>query len=119
MDKVDGASAFTPKIFEGINITAMGSVVTVGDHNQVKVKFQQPAEALNELREHIRASKDINDTTKLNAIADIETIQTQLAKPEPNKGVITAVWQTIEKTVTMASAVVYVAKAALLIQQFF
>ena len=53
IDKIEGPGRFTPKRFEGINIEAVGSVVTIGDGNQINVKFKEAAQALSELRNEV------------------------------------------------------------------
>jgi hypothetical protein len=115
IDKIEGPSQFTPKRFEGINIQATGSVVTIGDGNQINVKFKEAAQALAELRNGITHSEDVSDEIKLDIVTDIDSIQDQLAKPNPNKSVIKTLWTGIEKTVTIGSLVDLISKASPLI----
>lgn len=97
IDKIEGPSRFTPKRFEGINVEAVGSVVTIGDGNQINVKFREAAQALSELRNVIARSNELEDETKLEIVTDIDSIQDQLAKPRPNATVIKTLWNGIEK----------------------
>jgi hypothetical protein len=115
IDKIEGPSQFTPKRFEGINISATGSVVTIGDGNQINVKFKDAAQALSELRNAIAQSQELEDAQKLDLVTDIDSIQDQLAKPNPNKSVVKMLWGGIEKTVTAGTLVELIAKAAPLI----
>lgn len=112
IDKIEGPSKFTPRRFEGINIQATGSVVTIGDGNQINVKFKEAAQALSELRNAVTQSKDLDDSVKLDVVTDIDSIQDQLVKPKPNKAVIKTLWEGIEKTVTIGKLVELVLKAA-------
>ncbi len=115
IDKIEGPSQFTPKRFEGINISATGSVVTIGDGNQINVKFKETAQALSELRNGISQSSELSDNEKLDLVTDIDSIQDQLAKPNPNKSVIKTLWSGIEKAVTVGSLVELIGKASPLI----
>src|SRR5690606_19119628 len=83
IDKIEGPSQFTPRRFEGINIQATGSVVTIGDGNQINVKFKEAAQSLSDLRNAISQAKDLDDSVKLDIVTDIDSIQDQLAKPNP------------------------------------
>jgi hypothetical protein len=47
-----------------------------------------------DLREAITKSK-APEGEKLSAVADIETVQSQLAKSQPSKGIISAAWAAI------------------------
>lgn len=112
IDKIEGPSQFTPRRFEGINIQATGSVVTIGDGNQINVKFKEAAQSLSDLRNAISQAKDLDDLAKLDIVTDIDSIQDQLAKPNPNKTVVKTLWEGIEKTVTVGSLVDLIAKTA-------
>src|SRR5882762_7079375 len=84
IDKIEGPGEFTIPKFHGIKIEATGqNIITLGDGNQINAKFGDLGQSLAELREAITKS-DAPDTQKMNLVADIETIQSQLAKPEPN-----------------------------------
>lgn len=115
IDNIEGPSQFTPKRFEGINIQATGSVVTIGDGNQINVKFKEAAQALSNVRNAVAQSKELTDEVKLDVVTDIDSIQDQLAKPNPNKSVIKTLWAGIEKTVTVGGLIDLVAKASPLI----
>jgi hypothetical protein len=85
IDKIDGPGEFTMDKFHGVKIEATGqNIITVGDGNQVDAKFGNIGEALAELRKAITAA-EIEEAEKLTYVADIETIQSQLAKPAPNR----------------------------------
>jgi hypothetical protein len=48
-------------------------------------------------------------------VADIDTIQSQLAKPEPNRGIIQAAWETVKGAAAINGCTALVAKVAGLI----
>jgi LysM repeat protein len=98
IDKIDGPSPFTNDKFSGIKIEATGqNIITLGDGNQINAKFKESAEALRELKESVKHSRELNEESKFEIVSDIETIQGQLAKSSPNKSVVSTMWDSIEK----------------------
>ena len=96
IDKIEGPSEYTMKKFHDIKIEATGqNIITLGDGNQVNVKYQEAAGALAEFREAVTSS-GIPEEAKLDLVADIETIQSQLAKAQPSKTVIRTAWENIK-----------------------
>lgn len=103
IDKIEGPGEFTMDKFHGIKIEATGqNIITVGDGNQVNAKFADAAQELAELKEELRESSSLNEAEKVSAIGDIDSIQSQLAKPEPNKSVIATLWGGVEKAARLA-----------------
>jgi hypothetical protein len=101
IDKIEGTGEFTMPKFHGINIQATGrNIITVGDGNQIGAEFQNLGTALSELREAILASPAV-EADKLNYVADIETIQSQLAKPTPSQRILGAAWQALKAVATL------------------
>jgi hypothetical protein len=118
IDKIDGPGEFTMPKFHGVKIEATGqNIVTVGDGNQVDAKFGNIGEALAELRKAISAA-EIEETEKLTYVADIETIQSQLAKPAPHRSIITVAWETVKGAAAINGCSALVTKVAVLIGQF-
>ena len=118
IDKIDGPGEFTMDRFHGIKIEATGqNIITVGDGNQVDAKFGDIGEALAELRKAITTA-DVGEAEKLTYVADIETIQSQLAKPTPNRNIIGAAWETVKGAAAVNGCTTLVAKVATLIGQF-
>lgn len=106
IDKIEGRGEFTMDKFHGIRIEATGqNIITVGDGNQVNARFADAAQALADLKGELRASDRINEQTKVDAIGDIDSIQSQLAKAEPNKSVISSLWKGIEGAARLAGLV--------------
>lgn len=48
-------------------------------------------------------------------VADIDTIQSQLAKPEPNRNIIRAAWETVKGAAAINGCTALVANVAALI----
>jgi hypothetical protein len=96
IDKIEGEGEFTMPKFHGVNINATGqNIITLGDGNQINAEFGELGKALVELREGITNS-DAPEVDKMSFVADIDTIQSQLAKPAPNKGIISAAWESVK-----------------------
>lgn len=101
IDKIEGEGEFTMPRFHGIKIEATGqNIITLGDGNQINAKFGDLGKALADLREAVTNST-VQEGEKLSVVADIETIQAQLAKPQPSKGIISAAWQAIKTAVVV------------------
>lgn len=96
IDKIEGPGEFTMPKFHGIKIEATGqNIITLGDGNQINAQFGDLGKALAELRDGITKSK-VPEADKMSVVADIETIQSQLAKPQPNRGIVSAAWGAIK-----------------------
>ena len=88
IDKIDGLNEFTMNKFQGVKIEATGqNIITVGDGNQVNARFEKIGNTLADLRKALTEA-NISESEKLGHIADIDTIQNQLAKPKPNKSIL-------------------------------
>lgn len=115
IDKIEGPGEFTMSRFHGIKIEATGqNIITVGHGNQVNAKFGDLAEALADLRDVVTQS-DTREVEKMSLVADIETIQTQVAKPEPNRGIIKAAWESVKAAAAINGCATLVMKVAGLI----
>lgn len=115
IDKIEGPGEFTMPKFHGIKIEATGqNIITLGDGNQINAKFGDLGQSLAELREAITKS-DASDAQKMNLVSDIDTIQSQLGKPEPNRGIVKAAWETIKGAATINGCVSLVQKISGLI----
>lgn len=102
IDKIEGPGVFTMPKFHGIKIDATGqNIITVGDGNQVDSRYGGIANELAELKRLLKKSPLLTESNKLGIVADIDTIQSQLAKTNPEKSVIKTIWSTIERTATL------------------
>jgi hypothetical protein len=118
IDKIEGPSEFTRDSFHGVRIEATGqSIITVGDGNQVNATFRDAGEALSALADAVRSTASLQGEEKLGYIADIQSIQAQLAKPAPNRQVIQAVWSGMKGLATVNGVVNAFAFAARVIGQ--
>ena len=112
IDKIEGPGEFTMPKFHGIKIEATGqNIITLGDGNQINAKFGELGEALAELRDAITAS-DAPEVKKMSLVADIETIQSQLAKPEPNQSIISAAWNSVKAAASIDGCTALAQKVA-------
>lgn len=113
---VEGGSEFTRDIFSGLKIDAGDfNVITVGGGNTVNVQYADLSSALTELRDAVKASTALDQETKINGLADIQTIQTQLAKPKPSFEIIRSVWAGLSGLATVDGLIGLAEKAGALI----
>jgi hypothetical protein len=96
IDKIEGPGEFTMPRFHGIKIEATGqNIITLGDGNQINAEFSDLGKALTDLRGAIIKSA-AEEGRKMELVADVETIQSQLAKSRPNSGIVAAAWGAIK-----------------------
>jgi hypothetical protein len=116
IDKIEGQGEFTMPKFHGIKIEATGqNIITVGDGNRVNARFGDLGNALADLRNAITHS-GADELHKLDLVADIETIQSQLAKPQPNPSILKAAWETVKTAATIDGCLSFVHRATELIK---
>jgi hypothetical protein len=118
IDKIEGGSQFEPKErYAGINITATGrNIITLGDGNVVNAEFSDLHSALDELKDSITATNDLDEIEKLNLAVDVESIKDQLAKPDPNKTFVGHLWAGLQKVAILSGVAGAYDKVAFLIQ---
>ncbi|MEX2029358.1 MAG: hypothetical protein WD906_00075 [Anaerolineales bacterium] len=118
-DKIEGPGEFTMDKFRGIRIEAAGqNVITVGDGNQVNARYQEAAAALVDLKHGIVDRDTVSESEKMDAVADIDSIQSQLARDNPRSEVIKGAWEGLKKFDTVVGLAEKVAKVAILIAPF-
>jgi hypothetical protein len=116
VDLIERASLFQQQpTGQQINVTNVGGVTVVGDHNVVSTRYADLSQSLSDLRQQILDTNAITETEKLNAVADIDTIRSQLQKPEPDASLIKRAWQGVEAAATTAGAIDAVTKIATLV----
>lgn len=117
IDKIEGPGEFTRSTFQGIKIEATGqNIITLGDGNQVNAQFSDLGKALVELRDTIIGS-EAPEAEKIGYAADIQTIQTQLAKSAPNVGIIQAAWTAVKGAAAIGGCATLVGKVSDLISK--
>jgi hypothetical protein len=118
-DKIEGPGEFTMDRFKGIKIEATGqNIITVGDGNQVNAKFGDVAGALGDLRQAVVESASLTEVEKLDAVSDIDSIESQLVKSEPNRNVVSGAWSGIKKFDTIVGIAEKIGKVAALLTPF-
>jgi hypothetical protein len=81
-----------------MKIDATGqNIITLGDGNQVNARFQALGESLAELREAIKSADDLDESEKIELVVDVDTLQTQLARPAPDRNVVSRLWEGINR----------------------
>src|SRR6267154_452783 len=116
IDKIGGPSVFTRDRFEGIRIEATGqNIITLGDGNQVNARFQALGESLSELRKGIKAAENLGEAQKVELVVDVDTLQTQLARPTPNRELVSRLWEGINRAASLAGLAEAAAKVGGLI----
>jgi len=119
IDKIEGPGEFTRSPFHGIRIEATGqNIITVGDGNQVNAIFKDVGQALSDLAEAVRQSSVLTDEQKLTYVADIQSIQSQLAKPQPNRKAIRAIWDGLQDLATVEDVAALFQRVAGLVAPF-
>lgn len=102
LDKLEGASTYGRAPTAGINITTISGVTVVGDGNVVNTTFAGAAAALTELRSQLLSAESIAEEDRLNAVADIDSLQGQLQKPSPAKEIVKSLWASVTAIATAA-----------------
>lgn len=116
IDRLESASTYrrTP-LGHQVNITNIKGVTVVGNDNVVNASFTDLATILQEMRTAVLECESLEDQQKLEVVADIDSLQSQLQKPSPSREIVKNVWGAIEKVVTAAGFAELVAKAAVMI----
>ncbi|GIW53107.1 MAG: hypothetical protein KatS3mg082_2937 [Nitrospiraceae bacterium] len=116
IDRLEAASTYQrPPLAQQVNITNIKGVTVVGNDNVVNTSFTDLASVLNDMRAAVLACDTLTDEQKLEVVADIDSLQSQIQKPKPARQIIKALWGGIEKAVTAAGFGEIVAKAAAMI----
>jgi hypothetical protein len=103
IDKIEGPGEFSRDRFQGIRIEATGqNIITLGDGNQVNASYREVGEALAVLRQAVKESRELDEATKLDVVTDIDSMQDQLAKAQPNRTVVQALWTGLQRIATVA-----------------
>jgi len=112
IDKIEGEGEFTMPKFSGINIEATGqNIITLGDGNKIAAEHSGLGKALVDLRDAI-VNSQVTEVQKMDYVADIDTIQSQLAKPKPNMGIVQAAWLSVKNATALNGCASLVSKVA-------
>ena len=85
------------------------NIITLGDGNQINAEFGELGKSLVELRDTIVKS-EAQESEKMVLIADIDTIQSQLAKPKPSQSIIKTAWGAVKATASLGGCAELVQK---------
>ena len=119
IDKIEGPGEFTIDKFKGVKIEATGqNIITVGDGNQVNAEYKDAAGALVDLKQSLLRTESLSEAQKLDAVADIDSIESQLAKATPNRAVIRGAWEGVKRLDTVLGLAEKVGKVAALLATF-
>jgi hypothetical protein len=118
IDRVRGASDMpaAPR-YAGVNISNIGGVTVVGNDNIVRTEFAPVAEQLHALREAVNAST-MADDQKLVVNTEVDRIELELRRGEPDRGVISRSWEAIKATATVASVADFAQRVGLALAPF-
>ena len=99
IDKIEGSGSefMRQNPYSNINVTAVNSAVQLGNGNVVRESFVGLAEHLEQLGQTITES-DMTEEEKVSSIAEIETINGQLAKANPNKSIVKMAWESLKSS---------------------
>ena len=118
IDRVRGRSELpaAPR-YAGVNIKNIGGVTVVGNDNIVRTEFAPIAERLHEMREAVNKS-EMADEQKLVVNTEVDRIELELRRDDPDRGVISRSWEAIKATATVASVVDFTQRASLALWPF-
>jgi hypothetical protein len=77
--------------------------VVVGDQNVVRQDFAGLFRMLDDFDNKIRLTNELTDDQKLEYLSDVKTIQDQLTKSNPDKGIISKSWGALKGIATLGS----------------
>lgn len=103
IDKFEDSSVYhRPESHRSISIVNVKGVTVIGDGNVVNIELTELSRALTQLEEGVIDSSVLKDDEKLDILANIGSLQSQISSPRPKRGIIRKIWRGIEKTVTIA-----------------
>jgi hypothetical protein len=112
IDHLETASVYERPPAAGINVTTISGVTVVGDGNVVNTSFTDLSQVLSDMRTAVLSAERISEADKLDAVADLDALRSQLQKPEPERRVVEALWTNVERIAAAGGLAELVAKAA-------
>jgi hypothetical protein len=116
IDRIEVASTYRRTPAGSINVTNIQGVTVVGNDNIVNTTFTDLSRALSDARQVVLDSRELAETDKLNIVADIDSLQSQLQKPAPSREVIGRIWSGLENVLNTAGLVELGVRIGALIQ---
>ena len=87
----------------------------VGDGNVVNTTFVELAQLLDEISAYVADNPGLTDQEKLDAYADLQSLQSQLQKPSPSREIVRCLWHNISELAKVSGLADAVEKASSLI----
>jgi hypothetical protein len=106
VDELEGETEYSKKPFQplqNIQINATNSAVVLGNNNNV-INKSVLFEHLNQLQQVISESEQMSIEERQDIAGDIESLKQQLAKPNPNEGIMKSLWTSIGRAADIAGA---------------
>jgi hypothetical protein len=120
IDYFEGRSKFEKREgLAGIRIENVSGIVIIGNNNYARQEYVHLFKTLEELDNKIRLTDQLTDEQKLDYSADLKTIQSQLAKANPDKGIIAKLWGGVKGLASIGSFAGFVEKAQTALEQVF
>jgi hypothetical protein len=117
IDRLEAASTYQrTAVVPHVNITNIRGVTVVGDGNVVNTTFTDLSRVLTDMKQAVLHEPGLKDDQKLDIVADIDSLQAQLQKPEPQKSVIRALWSGVEKVAAVGGVIELAHRASELLQ---
>jgi hypothetical protein len=118
IDRIEGESDFMRRNpYAGIHIENIGGVTVVGDGNVVRTQFATAGQVLSDLRRAVNTS-DLPDERKFEIATQIQTIEVELTKANPERTVIERAWSVIQATATVGTLTDLLTRAGAALAQF-
>ncbi len=106
IDRFEGPSKFQKlRNISGIDVSNVGGIVVIGDGNVVQTRFEGLYRHLDLLEHSISITDGLSNEQKIGYLAEVETIKSQLAKPSPDRGIISRAWTTLSALSTIPGLV--------------
>lgn len=106
VDYFEGPSKFQKtRNFGGIDVSNVSGIVVIGDRNLVQSQFESLYRHLDLLEQSISISDAISNDQKVDYAAEVETIKSQLAKPNPDSSILSKSWRVLSALSTVPALV--------------
>ena len=113
IEHMEAATAYVqPASLQRVNITNINGVTVVGDGNVVSTRYADVPALLDRVEAAIAATKEISEDQRLDALSDIGTMRSLMAKPTPDRGIIEKVFASLAKLADVATLAPLVSELA-------
>ncbi len=112
IEHFEGASVYSwsPTKIHGVNVSAINSVVALGEGNVINANLTGLARDVAKLMEGVQGDATLTDEQRLECLVDLATMQTQLSRPHPAPAVLGTVWKSVE-AVSIAAGLIPLVEA--------